>query len=80
MLSILLQLPLQGFLLLNPYFGLNPLEFVPQTLMFILLNTQNITGYYTLKNTAKKQAAYFRIMKLKTDVKPSDLQERYRVS
>ncbi|XP_019864583.1 transmembrane protein 17-like [Aethina tumida] len=65
MLSVLLQFPLQMFLLLNPFFGLNVVEVVAQGLMCLLLCLQLIFGYLALKYTALQQAAYFRIMKCK---------------
>lgn len=79
MLSLLLQFPLQGFLLLNPYFGFYVLEIVAQSVMFSLLCIQLISGYYALRYTASKQAAYFRIMKLRTDISLADIENRYRM-
>ncbi|XP_018564392.1 transmembrane protein 17-like [Anoplophora glabripennis] len=80
MLSLLLQFPLQGFLLLNPYFGFYVLEVVAQTVMFCMLCVQLISGYCALKYTASKQATYFRIMKLRTDISLADIENRYRMN
>lgn len=79
MISLLLQFPLQGLLLLNPYFNLRVLEFCMQTVMFIMLIIQLISGYFALKYTAAQQATYFRIMKLKSDVSVSNFYDKYKV-
>ncbi|XP_050305261.1 transmembrane protein 17-like isoform X2 [Anthonomus grandis grandis] len=60
MLSVFLQLPLQGLLLLNPYFQLGVLETICQAVMFILLILQIIFGYVALKFTASQQARFFK--------------------
>lgn len=65
MLSVFLQLPLQGLLLFNPYFQLGILELVCQSVIFILLIIQIISGYVALRYTASQQAIYYKIMKLK---------------
>ncbi|KAJ3642274.1 hypothetical protein Zmor_025075 [Zophobas morio] len=77
MLSLLLQLPLQGLLLFNPNFKLHVFEVIVQSIMFLMLCIQLIFSYRALKFTAAQQATYFRIMKLKSDV---SIQERYRVN
>ncbi|KAJ8917682.1 hypothetical protein NQ315_005129 [Exocentrus adspersus] len=79
MLSLLLQLPLQSFLLFNPYFGLYVLEIVVQGVMVSMLCVQLVSGYSALKYTAAKQATYFRIMKLRADVSLADIENRYRM-
>ncbi|XP_065173637.1 transmembrane protein 17-like [Atheta coriaria] len=65
MLSVLLQLPLQCFLLFNPHFRLNILDIVVQSTMCTLLTTQVISGYRGLTYTSKQQAIYYRIIKLR---------------
>lgn len=79
MLSILLQLPLQAFLLFNPYFNLFVLEVIVQSLMFLMLIIQIVAGYFTLKYTATQQALYFRILKLRSDITLADIHDRYKV-
>ncbi|KAJ8985265.1 hypothetical protein NQ317_007050 [Molorchus minor] len=59
MLTLLLQFPLQGFLLFNPYFGLHILELVVQGVMFTMLCLQLLTGYCALRYTATQQTIYF---------------------
>lgn len=66
LLSALLQLPLQLFLLLNPHLQLRAVEKVSQGVMSLLLITQLLSGYSALKYTMKRQTIYFKIMKLKT--------------
>ncbi|XP_022914654.1 transmembrane protein 17-like [Onthophagus taurus] len=61
MLSILLQLPLQSFLLFNPYLKLKILEIIVQSVMFLLLLFEIFSGYFALKYTSKMQTVYFRI-------------------
>lgn len=78
MISLLLQLPLQGFLLLNPYFYLRILEICVQGIMFLMLIIQLVSGYFALKYTAAQQATYFRIMKLNNDVTVSNFYEKYK--
>ncbi|XP_028137315.1 transmembrane protein 17-like [Diabrotica virgifera virgifera] len=63
MLSILLQLPLQGFLLFNPYFRMYVLEIIVQAVMFILLCIQLISGYCAIKFTASEQTAVYKLKK-----------------
>lgn len=67
MLSLLLQLPLQSFLLTNPYFRLQVTEIVIQSVMVLLLMAQTVFGYFSLKYTAAQQALYFKIMKSTRD-------------
>ncbi|CAG9771674.1 unnamed protein product [Ceutorhynchus assimilis] len=59
MLSVFLQLPLQGLLLFNPYFQLRVLEVVCQSVIFMLLISQIIFGYFALRYTASQQAKYY---------------------
>lgn len=63
MLSLLLQFPLQGFLLCNPVFRMNILERVIQGIMVSLLLIQLITGFVALRRTAKYQAKEFEMRK-----------------
>ncbi|XP_056630963.1 transmembrane protein 17-like isoform X1 [Diorhabda sublineata] len=56
MLSVLLQFPLQGFLLFNPYFQMCVTEIVVQSIMFILLCIQLVSGYCALKYTLTEQS------------------------
>ncbi|CAG9834730.1 unnamed protein product [Diabrotica balteata] len=69
MLSILLQLPLQGFLLFNPYFRMYVLEIIVQSIMFILLCIQLISGYCAIKYTASEQTAVYKLKKQKQQEK-----------
>lgn len=59
MLTLLLQFPLQGFLLFNPVFRLNILERFIQGVMFFLLLIQLVTGFAALRRIAKYQAKNF---------------------
>ncbi|CAG9863601.1 unnamed protein product [Phyllotreta striolata] len=63
MLSILLQFPLQGFLLFNPYFDMYILEITVQSVMFSMLCIQLISGYVSLKFIATKQTEMYRLKK-----------------
>ncbi|XP_030746642.1 transmembrane protein 17-like [Sitophilus oryzae] len=68
MLSLFLQLPLQGILLFTPYFQLDVLEIICQTVMMILLLFQILFGYVALKYTASQQAIFYKIMKLNNEI------------
>ncbi|XP_066246570.1 transmembrane protein 17-like isoform X2 [Euwallacea similis] len=67
MLSVFLQLPLQGLLLFNPHFHLDVLEIVCQTVIFILLCVEIIFGYFSLRYTARQQANFYKLKKSKAD-------------
>ncbi|KAK9879852.1 hypothetical protein WA026_008356 [Henosepilachna vigintioctopunctata] len=79
MLSVLLQFPIQSILLFTPHIEFSILEVLSQTIMFVMLITQIISGYIALKFTAAQQAIYFRIMKLKSDMTMADIQDKYRI-
>ncbi|KAJ8942221.1 hypothetical protein NQ314_010121 [Rhamnusium bicolor] len=79
MLSVFLQLPLQGFLLFNPHFGFYISEVIVQSVMFTMLCIQVISGYCALRYTAAQQATYFRTVKLRPDISLADLENRYRI-
>ncbi|XP_066151894.1 transmembrane protein 17-like isoform X2 [Euwallacea fornicatus] len=67
MLSVFLQLPLQGLLLFNPYFQLGILEIVCQAVILILLCVEIIFGYFSLRYTASQQANFYKLKKSKAD-------------
>ncbi|KAH1000411.1 transmembrane protein 17B-like [Dendroctonus ponderosae] len=56
MLSVFLQLPLQGFLLFNPHFQLGVLPVLSQSVLLILLLLEIGFGYVALRFTAAQQA------------------------
>lgn len=56
MLSVFLQLPLQGFLLINPYFELGVLQVVSQSVLVVMLVGEIALGYGALRYTAAHQA------------------------
>ncbi|XP_023027213.2 transmembrane protein 17 isoform X1 [Leptinotarsa decemlineata] len=61
MLSLLLQLPMQGYLLFNPHSRMYILEIVVQSIMFILLIIQLVAGYWAMKYTAVQQTNYYKL-------------------
>lgn len=69
MLSILLQLPLQTFLIANRELLLEPIEYTVQTIMLILLISQLIIGYFALRLAARHQAMKFHLMQFQTEKK-----------
>ncbi|XP_045473252.1 transmembrane protein 17-like isoform X2 [Harmonia axyridis] len=80
MLSILLQFPVQGILLFTPHLNFRVLDIISQSIMFIMLIAEIISGYIALKFTAAQQAIFFRIMKMDGDISMADIQEKYRIN
>lgn len=73
MLSILLQLPLQTFLLASTQLLLEPIEYTVQTIMLILLVSQLIIGYFALQLAARHQARKFHLLQLHSENKKSEV-------
>lgn len=69
MLSILLQLPLQLFLISSQELYLEPIEYTVQSIMIILLVSQLGIGYFALREAARHQSRRFHLMKLETNQK-----------
>lgn len=70
MLSVLLQLPLQLFLIANPQLYLKPIEYTVQSIMLALLIFQLVNGYFVLRFTAQCQASKFHLLSLQAGKKP----------
>ncbi|KAL1488518.1 hypothetical protein ABEB36_014984 [Hypothenemus hampei] len=79
MLSVFLQVPLQGVLLFNPYFKLRVLEIVCQSVIFVLLIIQIIFGYVGIKYTASQQAKYYSGKREELTKSKSDLNQRQKL-
>ena len=61
LLTILLQLPLQGFLLLNTDLILVPLERAAGGVMMIMIITELVTGFMALREITRHQASKFHL-------------------
>ncbi|XP_077292766.1 transmembrane protein 17A [Arctopsyche grandis] len=59
MLSILLQLPLHTFLLINPYLQQRPVELTLNGVMWLLLLAELFTGFHALREAAARAKRYF---------------------
>ncbi|KAL0273002.1 UNVERIFIED_CONTAM: hypothetical protein PYX00_005783 [Menopon gallinae] len=70
MLSILLQLPLQLFLIVNPQLYLKPIEYTVQSIMLVMLVFQLVNGYHVLRYTARCQASKFHLLSMQARKKP----------
>ncbi|XP_075220693.1 transmembrane protein 17-like [Lycorma delicatula] len=75
-LSVLLQAPLQLFLLLNGSLHSSVLEKVVQTIMALFLIVQLFTGYKALQDAARHSAEQFHITQFKMPGFPSNLELR----
>ncbi|KAG5899907.1 hypothetical protein JTB14_002459 [Gonioctena quinquepunctata] len=69
MLSLLLQFPLQAYLLFNQYFQMYILEIIVQSIMFIMLCIQLISGYRAMKYTAVQQTNFFKLKKAEDKIR-----------
>lgn len=72
MLSILLQFPLYTFLLVNPYLQPRPTELTLNSVMWLLLQSELVTGFFALKKAAYRAKQYY---SLKSHLKSSYLKE-----
>ena len=61
LLTILLQLPLQGFLLLNTDLILVPLERAAGGVMMVMIITELVTGFIALRGITRHQANKFHL-------------------
>ena len=64
LLTILLQLPLQGFLLLNEDLIILPLERAANILMVLMILVELVTGFLALKRITTHQARKFHLHQL----------------
>ena len=64
MLSILLQLPMQIFLISSRQLLLSPIEYTVQGIMLIFLISQLFVGYFALRLAARHQAKKFHLLRL----------------
>ena len=61
LLTILLQLPLQAFLLLNEDLIILPIERAVNIIMVIMIIVQLVTGFYALRKITRHQARKFHL-------------------
>ena len=61
LLTILLQLPLQGFLLFNEALIILPMERAANILMVLIIIVQLVTGFIALRRITKHQAKKFHL-------------------
>ena len=61
LLTILLQLPLQGFLLLNTDLILVPIDTAAGSVMMALILSELVTGFLALRNITRHQANKFHL-------------------
>lgn len=64
MLSILLQLPMQTFLIASSQLLLKPIEYTVQGIMIVFLLSQLFIGYFALRSAARHQAKKFHLLRL----------------
>lgn len=72
MLSILLQLPLQLFLIASRHIYISPIEYTVQGIMIIFLLSQILIGYFALKLAARHQARKFHMLRMQSSKKAED--------